>query len=245
MSDAPVLFLDFDDTLSDYARLGRQYVGNVAAHLAQEFGGDAAEWLPVVQSELPASLARYIDTFSGGQLHGVNTWLAEERRRVVEAIFAGAGRTYPDGDPVALAVQVQCAALNGCCAVFPGAEAALRTLQEAGIEVMMASSQPSDYLRPALESAGLAPYITRFFGPDLVDCAKEGPEFYRRLFAACGIRPSQAVVVDDQVQCLDWAEEAGGRVVQACLLPNAAEPEFPVVLRNLADLPKLLRMGLV
>lgn len=246
MSDLPVLFLDFDDTLSEYTGLGRQYVGSVAALLARDFGGEETAWVPIVQPELIASMARYKEAFVGGSGEGFKDWLAEERRRVVAAIFAGAGKAPPaDRDAVEMALQIQHAALSGCCAAFPGAEASLQTLAEAGIQIMMASSQPSDYLRSALEGAGLARYITHFFGPDLVDCAKEGPEFYRRLFAACDIRPSRAVVVDDQTQCLDWAEEAGARVVQACLLPDSPEPEFPVVVRHLVDLPKLLRMGLV
>ncbi len=79
-----------------------------------------------------------------------------------------------------------------------------------------------------------------FFGPDLVDIPKEGPEFYMAVFKACSIRPDEAIVVDDQAMCLDWAEEAGARVVQACVRDGALEPEFPMVIRSLCELPILV-----
>ena len=49
-----------------------------------------------------------------------------------------------------------------------------------------------------------------------------------------------AMVVDDQAMCLDWAEETGARVVQACLKVGAEEPEFPVSFTNYEELPALV-----
>src|SRR5438309_602999 len=66
-------------------------------------------------------------------------------------------------------------------------------------------------------------------------------EFYDRIFESCEIHPSRAIVVDDQAMCLDWAEEAGTRVIQARIRPDAPEAEFPIVLTQLSDLPALIR----
>jgi phosphoglycolate phosphatase-like HAD superfamily hydrolase len=241
MPDETFLFLDFDNTLSDMDALGAQYVQAVAILLAHEFGGEAGAWATVTAPALRESKTRYEAAFVDNPLGGFAAWVEAERVQVAEAIFAGVGKALPKEETVsALAKRVQFDALKGCNAVFPGAEETLRVLRKAGLRVQMASSQESEYLRAALMGAGLEGYVEELFGPDLVDCAKEGPEFYQRLFAECGIRPAQAVVVDDQALCLDWAEEVGARVIQACLKPDSPEPEFPFVLTRFTDLPPLI-----
>jgi phosphoglycolate phosphatase-like HAD superfamily hydrolase len=241
MPEGVFLFVDFDDTLSDFSALGAQYVQEVSRLLSNEFGGDAAEWAVAVVPELEASVARYVGKFVGNPLAGYNSWIEEERVRVAEAIFGRAGRELPAGEsPGTLAKRIQFDALTSCNAVFPGVEEALHTLFEADVRIQLASSQESDYLLAALIGGGIESCTESKYGPDLVDCAKEGPEFYRRIFGTCGISPSQAIVLDDQAICLHWAEEAGARVIQACLKADAEEPAFPVVLRSMAELPGLV-----
>ena len=239
------VFLDFDNTLSDMNEVGEQYVRELATLLSSGYGKEADDWIVALRPELSASIGRYVDKFAGDPLAGYNAWIEEERARVATAIFGRMTVPMPAGESMAeIAKRIQFDALTSCYATLPGGEEALRELFGMGKRIHMASSQESDYLLAALIGAGLESFIETKFGPDLVDCAKEGPEFYQRIFAACEIRPSQAIVVDDQAMCLDWAQEAGARVVQAALLPDSPEPEFPIVLRSLADLPRLIRMGL-
>src|SRR5262249_10976942 len=139
-----------------------------------------------------------------------------------------------------LAAKIQFDALTACNAAFPHAESALRELHEMGVRTQTASSQESEYLLAALIGAGIESYIETKFGPDLVDCAKESPEYYCRIFKTCEIRPSQAIVVDDQPECLDWAEEAGARVIQARLIPDAQEQQFPNAITDLSSLPAMV-----
>jgi HAD superfamily hydrolase (TIGR01509 family) len=244
MSDDLYLFIDFDDTLSDAKTFGVQYVHALSERLASAYGGEVTAWTEALVPELGAGIARYEAQFLGNPLGGYTAWLEEERARTAESLFRSVGRTLPpEESPAELAKRIQFDALTAVHAVYPGAAEALKRLSEAGVRLMMASSQDSYFLRGALTGAGIVERFDTLYGPDLVDCAKEGTEFYRRLFEASGIRPSQAVVLDDQVMCLDWAEEAGARVVQACVRADAEEPEFPVVLTEFAQLPTLLRKG--
>ena len=245
MGDALYLFIDFDDTLSDFGLLGEQFVSELARRLARDFGADSTTWAAALKPELEASIARYADRFTGDPLAGFRAWIAEERPRVVAAVFERAETAVPTKEPLAtLGERLQSESLVVCDATFTGAKDCLQELSDAGVRIQMASSQESQYLAAALSGTGIESLVEHHFGPDLLDCAKEGTEYYRRAFELCGIRPSQAIVVDDQAQCLDWAEEAGARVVQACVKPDPADPEFPVVLRSLRDLPRLIRMGL-
>lgn len=236
-----VLFLDFDDTLSDYTDLGRQYVAVLAATASIEFGGSAERWIAALQPALVESLARYRMAFTGNPRAGFVRWIAGERERLVKTVCDAVGIGLPrDLSPVELGLRLQSRGLESCTALFPGATAAMREISDAGVAVNLASSQESHYLRSALAGSGVEGYIDNWFGADLVDCAKEGPEFYHCVFAACGIRPSQAIVVDDQPECLDWAEEAGARVIQACIKRPRGEAEFPVVMTDLAELPRMV-----
>src|SRR5262245_37647852 len=99
MPDPTYLFLDFDDTLSDFEALGAMYVRELAALLAGDFGGEEAAWAAAVQPELAASKARYVEKFAGDPLAGFNAWIGPERARVAEAVFARVGRPFPTDDP--------------------------------------------------------------------------------------------------------------------------------------------------
>lgn len=240
------LFIDFDNTLCEMSSHREQFTQKLAELLSVEFDHDVEDWRPALRRELDASLANYARKFAGDPLAGYSAWIDEERVRVTTAVFAAIGAPLPTHEPVIdLAKRLQFDALTDCISIFPGVEDALRVLFDMGIRIQLASGQESEYLLAALIGGGIESFIESKFGPDLVDCAKEGPEFYRRIFNVCEIQPSEAIVVDDQAMCLDWAEEAGARVVQAVLLPDRPEPEFPIVLKSIADLPRVIRMGLV
>ncbi len=243
MPEELYLFLDFDDTLSDFGVLGPQYIAATSRLLAEQFGGEAASWADAVQRQVVDSKRRYEETFVDRPLAGYCTWIGAERARAAESVFASVGISLSsDVNPGELALRVQSEALKRCNASFAGTLEAMRALKASGVRLQMASSQEAEYLRAALRGAGLEGFFDRCFGPDLVDCAKEGPEFYRRIFSACGISSSQTVVVDDQAMCLDWAEETGARVVQACMKPEA-DPEFPVIVRSMGELVEAVGEG--
>ena len=241
MSETVYLFVDFDNTLIDSDALRRQYVQELASILHRDFGGEIAGWEAALSPALDASQARYQATFSGNPLAGYTDWLAQERVRITQEVFGAMGVASPEGEPLGdLARRLQFEALTNCNTALPGAEEALRGLFEAGHRTQIASAWDSEFLFAALIGAGIESYTESKFGGDLVNCAKEGPEFYQRIFAACDIRPAQAIVVDDQAICLDWAEETGAKVIQARLMPNAPEPEFPLVLTRLTDLTQMV-----
>jgi phosphoglycolate phosphatase-like HAD superfamily hydrolase len=241
MPDEIFLFFDFDDTLSDFSLHGPQYVSELARLLSSDFGGEAEEWSSVIKPTLAESIQRYTEKFANNPLGGYNAWIEAERVRVAQEIFAGVGKSLPPDENIAeFAKRVQFDALTCCNAIFPGTDEALHDLFDRGVRMQLASSQESDYLLAALVGGGIESYTESKFGPDLIDCAKEGPEFYRRIFEVCKIRPSQAIVIDDQAMCLDWAEETGARIIQAALRPDSPQPEFPVVLHKMSDLPNLI-----
>lgn len=235
------VFIDFDDTLSDMQALRSQFAAE-AAELLERYGATREAWASAIALSCERSLERYTTRFTQDPLADYVTWLEEERARIGEEVFRAVGVTPPQDQPlVQLVKQVTFDALAYCNAAHPGAEDALRRLFELGYRTQMASAQDSEYLIAALLGARLESYTESKFGPDLVNCAKESPQFYIRLFAACNIHPNQAIVVDDQPVCLQWAREAGAHVIQARVAPNCPPADSERCCTDLADLPDIVR----
>jgi FMN phosphatase YigB (HAD superfamily) len=235
------LFLDFDNTLSDFDQLGLQYVREVAARLVSQFGGDTHAWKTAVADTLKQLLADYETRFTGNPLAGFNLWMEQARLTFVENLCRSQRVSVP-ADPVAFAREIQYQALIACNAAFPGAVDALETLTQSGVCLHMASAWDSEYLDAALTGAGLSHYLGSKYGPDLVDCAKEGPEFYERIFAATGVPPTEALVVDDNPDTLRWILQTGATAIQSHITTGHHEvvPGVAAVLTDLRDLPGLV-----
>ena len=210
------VFLDFDDTLSDPFQFHVQYVREVGALLAPRYGGSEERWAKAAVDLLESVEAEYVVRFTGNPLNGYCAWLETVRERSAVTMFQRVGIPAPE-DPARVARETQFETLRRCNAAFPGAVDALEGLRAAGFRIHIASGQESEYLTAALAGADLDRFVEMKFGPDLVDCAKEGPEYYERIFAAAGVKASDAVVVDDHPPAIDWALLAGASVIQSKL----------------------------
>lgn len=235
------LFFDFDDTVSDSQSFQTQYVSALSRILSREMGGKVEDWSAAIAPSLATMIQRYLNAFQRNPLAGYNRWLREERSRVVADTFSRAGRPAPDPESSRdLAVHLQQSALRECSALFPGADAGLRALAERGFKVHFASSQESPYLRAAMTGSPAYFIVKEWYGPDLVDCAKEGPEFYRRIFEDCGIPAEQAVVVDDQMMCLEWAYEVGAKVIQSRIREQPDPIGADIYFESWSELPPII-----
>jgi phosphoglycolate phosphatase-like HAD superfamily hydrolase len=233
---------DFDDTLSDPIPFFLQFAREIGLYAHRRFGGDMAAWDRAAADMLIAVQEEYWERFRGNPTNGYLDWLNALRLHSMQMLFEPMALSLPP-DAEAVALDLQFEALSRCHAGFPGAEIAVAALAEAGYPLHMASGQESEYLRGGLTGLGLTSYFGRLFGPDLIDCAKEGPEYYERVFTALGVRSDEVIVVDDYPPAIGWAVEVGARVVQAKLSPvrhESTQPGVSAVLTDLHDLPRLI-----
>lgn len=236
------VFLDFDDTLSDPFQFHTQYVREVGALLAPQYGGQPEKWAKAAIDLLEMLEREYVERFVGYPLNGYCAWLETVRERSALKMFERMG-IQPPPDPAHVARETQFNALLQCNAAFPGALDAMAGLFEAGCRIQIASGQESEYLMAALMGAGLESYTESKFGPDLVDCAKEGVEYYQRIFAAAGADDSKRIVVDDSPAAIGWALQAGATVIQARVSRERhyeIVPGVAGVMTDLSELPALV-----
>lgn len=237
-----MIFLDFDGTLNEMPTLWQQYTRQVGALLADQFGGDASEWASATLNAHKTVNLEYVARFLYQPLSGYNKWLKQARLQSAELIFDAMNQPVPT-DTLAFVMRTQYNALSQCNALYEGAAECLEALTQAGRTLHIASANDSAFLTAALVGGGIDKFITHRFGPDLLDCAKEGVEFYERLFAETGIEASQAIIVDDHPETLQWAIRAGANAVQVRLSPAIQYPDAEgviAILTDLRDLPPLV-----
>jgi FMN phosphatase YigB (HAD superfamily) len=237
----PVVFFDFDDTLSEQIPFNLQYVRGIGAALSTLYGGDTEEWAAHAADMMVALEADYVARFRHNPLNGYCDWLPGMLAQAANRLFTGMNLAVPQ-EAAEVAYRMRERALTGCATLFPGASEAVLALHARGVPLHMASGNDAAHLSAALRGAGLDACFGRLYGPDLIDCAKEGPEFYTRLLAAEGLAPHQALFIDNDPAAIGWARAAGAEAIQVKLLPQhkveTAEGVRAVVtdLRQLPDM---------
>jgi len=125
-------------------------------------------------------------------------------------------------------------------AALPGAVAAIQTLHAQGYVLHTASGCLSFEIAGYLEAVGVRPCFGRCYGADLINTFKQGPEYFERLFADSGLRPRDALVVDDCSDALSWAAQVGARTMLVCP-PFHSEQSTTACIGSLAELPTWLQ----
>ncbi len=238
----PVLFFDFDDTLSEQIPFNLQYVRGLGRALAPQYGGDVEAWASHAADMMAALENDYVNRFRNDPLAGYCKWLPAMLATAVTLLFDSAGLPLP-ADPEEEARRMRRKALHECCATFPGAQQMLQRLHGRHAPIHMASGNDSEHLRYAMKGAGLLDYFDRLYGPDLVDCAKEGPEFYERILAHMHLKPQDALFIDNDPAAIGWAQSVGAQAIQVKLLPYhhvETAPGIVAVVNNLSLLPEII-----
>jgi phosphoglycolate phosphatase-like HAD superfamily hydrolase len=154
---------------------------------------------------------------------GYNTWYADMHVAAMRRVFAGMGRDVPT-EAEQLSHETQRLAMAQCDAIFPGVRETLLNLKEVGFTLHLASGNDSLHLQRALGGAGLESLFERHYGPDLIDCVKEGPLYYERIFADLNLSPQKTVVIDNDPNALNWAISLGAKAIQVDFLPYKQVP---------------------
>ena len=238
----PILFFDFDDTLSEQIPFNLQYVRAIGSVLAPRFGGDPEAWAKCAIDMLEILEAQYLARFRDDPTN-YNAWFSTMHEQAMRLVFSGMGLPIPP-DAETLSQETQRLALAQCNALFPGTRETLHSLHAQGYALHTASGNDSGHLRAALAGAQIAPFFDRLYGPDLIDCAKEGPEFYARLFRHAQADPARALIIDNDPHAIGWAISVGAYAVQVDFLPYKQVPAAPGILAkitNIAQLPERIK----
>lgn len=124
-------------------------------------------------------------------------------------------------------------------AVLPGVLDYLTEARRLGLRIGLASSSRSPYVLGHLERLGLLEYFDCVRGADHVRNAKPDPELYLAVLAEFGLRPDQALALEDSPNGVLAARRAG---IFCVAIPNTVTGQLSLDhaslrLKSLAELP--------
>jgi beta-phosphoglucomutase-like phosphatase (HAD superfamily) len=236
-----VIFLDDGGVLNDNSVRGAQWRRLAGEYLAPRLGGTREAW--------EQANAAYVTRLFAGDAWDV--------RLEAAANYADFERTYfldwvrgmcamtgieppPDEDAIRLGRDAEEWIIARVRSDFPGAAEAIRTLHARGYTLHTSSGASSKMMDIYLDTMQCRPYVTRLYGPNLVDTFKAGPPFYERIFADSGVAPAEALVLDDNPTMLGWAAEVGARTLLVGSGPAPQVPGCVGVIGSLAELPGII-----
>lgn len=222
-----IVLLDFDDTLSEFDSFLEQFTSTLATLLTDKLGGSPEEWNRKVLNMMIVVENDYIQHFIQNPLAGYRQWLPTSYQLASEFLFDS---TIPlkKRERIRLLKRVRKQALLSVNACFPGMIQLVKDLHNNNVQLVMASGNDSEHLNHALKAAGILNCFSKVYGPDLIDCAKEGPEYYARICDALSITPDQAVVVDNDAVALGWAADVGMKTVHLRILSRSDDVNKPL-----------------
>lgn len=105
--------------------------------------------------------------------------------------------------------------------MFPGAEALLRALKDAGVPAAIVSTKRADTLCRVLEKRKLLELLTAVTGSEMVQHQKPDPEGLCKTIAGLGLTPDQVLYCGDTVIDAEAAQRAGAHF---CAVLNGTTP---------------------
>ena len=206
------IFIDDGGVLNDNSRRAPEWVRLIAEFMPPRMGGTGNQWAEANREVFPPLWKRIVARMSEFSSHRefmhfyATNWFADACTHV-------GVQTPPDDEALRLYKEFAVYVAERADCDFEGAADAVCTLKASGHTLYMASGTPSWELEGILNKMGIKDAFTTLYGPDLIDHVKYGPAFYEKLFADSGVSPEQAMVVDSDEECCDWASAAGANTV--------------------------------
>lgn len=242
MTTRPIILLDNGGVMNDNWLCGEQWPPLVGEFFAPILGGTVSAWADanriVFQRILePANWLRRTQTspnYVSFQCRYWLDWLGGMAQMV--------GVPLPSEEEcIQLSRQAEDFVTLRVHSAFPGATEAIEHLHEQGYTLHTASGEPSTHLALCLEVMGVRYCFGQLYGADLLNTFKEGPEYYRQLFADLQVAPADTLVVDDRPAALAWARSFGARTVLVWSGSTENIGYDTICMGSLAELPALLQ----
>ncbi len=240
MTSLSCIFLDDGGVLNDNKLRAPQWRELIADFFVPRYGRSREQWKEANTVAFGQFLHNYAEKYSNRvNFDFIEAW-NEEDVLWLTTMFEHVGLTPPpDSERLSLARESQLWITPRVKAAIPGIIIVVETLWKRGFSLYTASAGPSWLIRGILKGMGLSSYFNQIYGPDLVRTPKEGPRYYEKIFMDAGVRPEDAIVVDDVPKNLVMAKEVGATVIQSCAT-GAFEPEFPLHYRQSSELQDLI-----
>ena len=107
-------------------------------------------------------------------------------------------------------------------ALKPGAEELLQWLKARGVVIALATAGTTERAEKQLAATGVRGYFDKLISANSVAYGKPAPDAYLHACSELGVRPEEAVAVEDSPNGVKSAHAAGCRVI---MVPDQTEPD--------------------
>lgn len=239
MREISAVFLDDGGVMNDNAIRSAEWQRLVGEFFVPVLGGDHEGWAAANR----VVFEHLLDFLTLGPLgRDYTQWWDEYQSLWLRdmAAFIGVATPGDDMECTRLAEEAALYITQRVRSAYPGVVDTVRIIQEMGKDLFTASGEVSHELDGYLTGMGIRGCFQTLYGPDLINQAKDGPEYYDRLFKHANVDPKSALVVDDNFHAVDWAHSVGA---MTCLITVSAPGNIQadITVQSLADLPVTLK----
>ncbi len=235
------LFFDDGNVLNDNTIREKQWQNLVGNYFSPIFGGEPKIW-----GDANAQIIKDFKSKGVPQLIHINRQKSHHEfmemfiEKWINEMFDFAGVERPNKTQYKRIYYEAAHFVNlRIKAAFPGVIDTIKMLYHKGFNLYTASGTESIELQYYLEGMGIKPFFKKFYGPDLINILKVDDAFYKAILKDLEIKPNQTIFIEDKPYYLNIAENLGANVIQACLT-GEIKPQFPYVVTNMKNLPKII-----
>ena len=123
----------------------------------------------------------------------------------------------------------------------PGAKELLAWLKSKGIVTALATAGTTDRAQKQLTETGVIGYFDKLISSNMVSRGKPAPDTYLHACSVLGVRPEEAIAVEDSPNGIKSAYAAGCRVI---MVPDQTEPDEeikPMLYARVSSLDEIIR----
>jgi FMN phosphatase YigB (HAD superfamily) len=226
------IFFDMWGVLIDGTDVPTRWQELIGEFLAPRLGGEIAAWRAANVYAAERMFARYRDPMgTPRETHPRlrRLWLREMCEKVA---------VPPPKNAAALAEETIAWVTSRIDEGSPGAVDAVRAIKSRGHRIFTSAGAHSVDTDGYLRAMGIRELFDATYGSDIIDRWKTNAGFYRKILEHSGVRGEDALTIDDQEKCLDWAKRAG--FARTVLLAPAATASAHETISSLSELTAMV-----
>lgn len=122
---------------------------------------------------------------------------------------------------------------------IPGIVSVVKELSKNGYRLYTATDGRSWEVKGYLHGLGIDDLFSEFYGPDIINIAKENPLYYKGILKHSNELSKCSILIDDKSENLFRAQEVGFTVIQSCTIEKH-KSEFELYFESAEDLLKII-----
>jgi HAD superfamily hydrolase (TIGR01509 family) len=216
------IFFDVHDVLVDTVPLGKAYAANLGRVMAERYGLTPADWAQANRRVTADWYSYYADLNLSGDDGIADMW--EGLYRTTRALFRLTDTPEPPkAELTALSRELPGLAARGDV-LYPEVPDVLQQLDDAGLVLGVISHALSSHIRGAL-----SPVVHHFkgtiWGADNAERFDKDVERYQLALLHARVAPENCLVLDDKLEPLHHARQAGMQTIRICRKPPLVSDE--------------------